>query len=211
MIMAAIMAAIMAHHQEQKRTHARVEDLLPLSWRRIDAREQAEVVAFFSKNGLFPSRRGGDVRQLLAALDIRDHLTRLEQESPELAFILGRLDVKLNLLLQLAHPSQGERPFLPTRVNLSGGGIAFWGDHPGLVVGDFLELRLALAVGALAIVDCFVRVVEISTPDNTELAKIACMFDPVSDDVREQIIQHVFKRQTAMLRAKKHGVRHTDG
>lgn len=190
----------------QQRAHARVDDRLPLSWKRVEHHEQAEIMAFFKKNGTFPPRQEDDVHQLLAALEIRDHLTRIEKDNPDLAFVLGRMDVKLNLLLQLAYPKQEARPFQPTRVNLGGGGMAFWGNHPEITVGDLLEIRLALSVGALAIVDFYVRVITIEKDDSADLAKIACQFDPILDDVREQIIQHVFKRQTTMLRAKKRQV-----
>lgn len=187
----------------QKRAHARVEDLLPLSWKQIEERERKEILAFFEKNGVFPPRQGEDVRQLLAALDVSDHLKRLEKTEADLAYILGRMDVKLNLLLQLSYPKTKDRPLMPTRVSLGGGGLAFWGNFPEIAVGHFLEIRLALSVGTLAIVDFFVRVIEIDRPNSSELAKIACQFDTILDDVREQIIQHIFKRQTSMLRAKK--------
>ena len=192
--------------ETQRRAHARVDDLLPLSWKRIDDAELAEIMAFFKKNGVFPPRQGEDVQQLLAALDVSDHLRRLEKDDPDLAYILGRVDVKLNLLLQLSYPKMKNRPLMPTRVNIGGGGIAFWDNHPDIAVGDFLEIRLALSVGALAIVDFFVRVIEMDKSDSADLAKIACQFDPILDDVREQIIQHIFKRQTTMLRAKKHRI-----
>lgn len=186
----------------QQRSHARVEDLLPLSWRRIEADEHAEIRAVFEQKGVLPPRQGENVHQLLAALDVGNNLTRLEKENPDLAYVLGRMDVKLNLLLQLAYPATEAHPFLPTRVNLGGGGLAFWGDPAPFVRGQFLEIRLALSVGALAIVDFFVQVVEVGRPGLDNLAKIACRFDPVTEDVREQIIQHVFKRQALILRAK---------
>ena len=192
--------------EAQQRAHTRIDDLLPLSWKRIEAKEHAEIMTFFEKNAAPPPRQGEDIHQLFAALDISDNLKRLEKESPDLAAILGRLDIKLNQLLQLSYPKADERPLIPTRVNLGGGGIAFWENHLPFAVGDFLEIRLALSVGTLAIVDLHVRVTEVGKPDTENLAKIACQFDPIQDDVREQIIQHVFKRQAALLRAKRKAV-----
>ena len=187
----------------QQRTYARIEDLLPFSWRVVDPRERLEIVTYFEKHGIFPPQHGEESQQLLSALDIRDPLKRLEKENPDLAFVLGRLDVKLNLLLQLSHPDTKDRHMTPTRLNLGGGGIAFWANGANFSVGDFLEIRLALSVGSLAIVDFFVQVIDIEMSDRDNLAKIACQFGPILDDVREQIIQHVFKRQTTLLRSKR--------
>lgn len=191
-----------SNSETQQRTYARIEDLLPFSWRLVGPRERLEVITYFEKNGLFPPQQGEESQQLLSALDIRDPLKRLERENPDLAYVLGRIDVKLNLLLQRFHPDTKEGHLTPTRVNLGGGGIAFWANSADFSVGDFLEIRLALAVGSLAIVHFFVQVVDIEMPSIDNLAKIACQFGPILDDVREQIIQHVFKRQTTLLRAK---------
>lgn len=187
----------------QQRGYIRVDDHLPLSWKKVEAAKQEEIAAFFRKNGVPPPNQGDNLRQLLAALDIQPHLKRLEKSSADLAYILGRMDAKLNMLLQLSYPGLKDQPMVPTPVNLGGGGIAFWEGHPAeLAVGDLLEVRLALSVGALAVVDLFVRVIDISKKDSKERVKIACCFDPVLDEVREQIIQHVFKRQATILRAK---------
>ncbi|MEO5353765.1 MAG: hypothetical protein H7835_11225 [Magnetococcus sp. XQGC-1] len=81
--------------------------------------------------------------------------------------------------------------------------MAFWEKDPALEVGDFLEMQLTLAVDAMATVGFFARVVRVDAVDAEGFTKVATLFDPVLDAHRDQIVQHVFKRQTDILRAQR--------
>lgn len=192
-----------SNRTQQKRSYARVDDLLPLSWRQVGATELGKVLSYFEKNRALPPRRSEELRRFMASLDIGEDLKYLQKSEPDLAHLLGRLDMKLNLLLQLFHPGDGDRPLAPTSVNLSGGGLAFWEPHSVRIrKGDILEICLALSMEALTTIDCFVRVVNIGQPDVEGLIKISCLFEPIVEKRRDQLIQHVFKRQSELLRNK---------
>ena len=142
----------------QQREFVRVDDTLPLAWRLVEESKLADVMAYYEKKRAFPPKQGDDIRQLLNSLDVSGKLKQLERSDPILAQILGRMDMKLNLLLRMFHPGEEERPLVPTVVNLSGGGIAFMESNPALRVGDVLEIRLALSNDALTSIECFARV-----------------------------------------------------
>ncbi len=187
----------------QRRAYARIDDFLPLSWRVVDPDEHEQVAVFFEKNRCFPPKPGDDVRRLLTTLTASHELAQLRQRQPDLAHVLEQVDAKINLVLRLLHPTLVEHSLVPTRVTLSGSGMAFWATDPSLTVGDFLEIHLTLAVDALVTVGFFVRVLRLEPADEAGEIPVVCQFEPILDDHREQIIQHVFKRQANMLRVQR--------
>jgi hypothetical protein len=186
----------------QKREFVRVDDVLPLSWRKMDPVEYKETATHFDRYGEFPVKNRG-IESIIASLDVSDKLKVLERTDPHLSRVLGRLDMKLNLLLRLFHPKETEQPLVPTPVNLSGGGIALWAKDHDLAVDDALDMRLALAVDGLVSIECYVRVVRIFPKNRGDLDKIACVFAPVMPADRERMIQYIFQRQAEMLRLRK--------
>jgi hypothetical protein len=120
-----------------------------------------------------------------------------------MSLILGRLDMKINLLLRLFHPGEQERPMVPTWVNLSGGGIAFKEEHNDLEEGEMLEIRLSFSIETMASIRFYVLIKKVFPPQDDGLSKIACIFQPILDRDREALIQHVFKRQAEELRLKR--------
>ncbi|MEO5339069.1 MAG: hypothetical protein H7837_00930 [Magnetococcus sp. MYC-9] len=188
----------------QRRAYTRVDDLLPLAWRLVTADEHAQVRAFFDKHRYLPPKPGDDVRRLLTQLTNSKEVAALREKQPSLIFILEHMDAKINLILRLLHPTLVEHTLLPTRVNLGGDGILIWMQaDPPVAVGDCLEVHLTLAVNALVAVGFFGQVLRIGEENEDGLRPVACCFDPILDEHREQIIQHVFKRQTDLLRAQR--------
>ncbi|MBF0145332.1 MAG: PilZ domain-containing protein [Magnetococcales bacterium] len=186
----------------QQRAFARVDDFLPLSWRRVSAEEFADVIANFNRTQSFPIPPD-DIQTVLANLEVTDKIQQLERSDPVLSRILSRLDMKLNMLLKVFYPGTEARPMVPTWVNMSGGGLAFKEAGLDVQVGDVLEIRLALSLDSLASIQCFARVVKTFPPDEDGLIKAACQFEPILDGDREKLIQHIFKRQSALLRSKR--------
>ncbi|MBF0271428.1 MAG: PilZ domain-containing protein [Magnetococcales bacterium] len=185
----------------QQRQFVRVDDSLPLAWRRIEESRFREILAYFEKHRVFP-QKGNDVHQVITSLDVTDSLRKMEQSDPLLARVLSRLDQKLNLLLRLFHPGESDRPMVITPVNLSGGGVSFLEKDPGLSKGEILEIRLALSVDALTVIECFGRVMVVSENAQDGLTRVACRFEPILDPDRERLIQYIFWRQSELLRAK---------
>ncbi|OSM02482.1 putative type IV pilus assembly PilZ [Magnetofaba australis IT-1] len=180
----------------------RIDDMLPMGWRRLDEQEFTKIAEYYEKNRVFPSKSSG-VNEILSAMDITDKLRKMEREDPTLALILSRLDMKLNLLIKLFHPAEEEQALTLTQVNLSGGGMAFWEKAPAIEIGDILELRLALSEEAMATIDCYARVMNIIPGERDGMTRVALKFDPILGSDRERIIQHIFKRQSEQLRAKR--------
>lgn len=188
--------------QNQQREFARVDDVLPLAWRRIHPARYAEVMDYHKKNHAFPPNVT-EINQFLSAMDVTDKLRQLQQSDPILASILVRLDQKLNLLLRLFHPGETERPMVLTPVNLSGGGIAFLDRNPGVAIEEILEMRLALSADSLLLIECYSRVMVVNENEQPGLTRVACRFEPILDPDRERLIQYIFKRQSELLRAKR--------
>lgn len=186
----------------QQREFTRVDDHLPLSWRRVADQEMAEIMTHYEKYRVFPTR-SNDIEQVLGSLDVVDKLKQLERSDPTLARILGRMDIKLNLLLRLFHPGEQERPMVPSWVNLSGGGVAFKEENCNLETGETLEVRLSFSLDTMASILCYVRVMKVFPQQDDGFTKVACRFEPIIDVDREALIQHIFKRQTEEIRSKR--------
>ncbi|MBF0358913.1 MAG: PilZ domain-containing protein [Magnetococcales bacterium] len=191
--------------QNQQREYARVDDHLPLGWRRVPEQEMSDILTHFKKFRVFPAREDA-LGSVVDSLDLSDKLKQLERADPTLARILGQIDMKLNLLLRLFNPGDKEHPMVPTWVNLSGGGIAFKEEHCDLEVGELLEIRIAFSMDTVASMLFYARIMKIFPPkeeDDDNLSKVACAFEPILDHDREALIQHVFKRQAEALRIKR--------
>ncbi|MBF0186561.1 MAG: PilZ domain-containing protein [Magnetococcales bacterium] len=187
---------------KQQREFVRVDDQLPLAWRVVNAGEIADVMSHFQKHGTFPTE-ANDVDALLSSLDIGTNLKQLERSDPNMATILGRLDVKLNMIIKLFHPSDKDQPMVPTPVNLSGNGLAFWEENPDVKNGEVLSVRIALSPDGLAAIDCYARVVHVAPNNREGLTKVACQFEPILGPDRERLISHIFQRQAEQLRSRR--------
>ncbi|MBF0424843.1 MAG: PilZ domain-containing protein [Magnetococcales bacterium] len=196
------MPAPAAPEKQQQREFVRIDDVLPFAWSKIPEEEIRKILLHYEKHREFPAKTG-DVNALLASMDITDKLKQLERDEPNLAKILSRLDMKLNFLIRLFHPGEQQQPLVPTPINLSGGGLAFWERDVPLATNEVLHVRLALSQDSLAVIECYARVVHIRQKDQNDLDKVACNFEPILSQDRESIIQHIFKRQAERLRAKK--------
>ncbi|MBF0308705.1 MAG: PilZ domain-containing protein [Magnetococcales bacterium] len=188
---------------DQKREFVRVDDVLPLAWKRITPEAHAAVMEHFTRFRALPSE--DPIQKFLSTMDVAPTLKQLEGKDPMLAAVLARLDMKLNLMIRLFHPGQDAQPMIPTEVNMSGGGIAFWEENPPFAVGDVLEMRLALSNNTLASFECYSRVVAIVAKNRQNRDKVACRFEPIMSLDRERIIQYIFKRQAELLRGSRQG------
>nr|CRH04944.1 conserved protein of unknown function [including conserved PilZ domain] [Candidatus Magnetococcus massalia] len=191
-----------ASKANQQRQFVRVDDTLPMSWRKLESDAYAKIAEYFEKHDIFPPKPGG-INATLKSLDITDPLKQLQRKDANMAEILGRLDQKLNLLIRLFHPQDDDQPMVMTPMNLSGGGLAFWQHSPQLESGDLLELRLSLGEDALLTLEAYTRVIVVLPNDRDGMTRVACKFDPILPNDQEQIIQHIFKRQSHLLRAKR--------
>ncbi|MBF0195839.1 MAG: PilZ domain-containing protein [Magnetococcales bacterium] len=196
------MAVKKPSQNNQQRAFARIDDNLPLGWRRVNKKEMKAISDHYKKFRSFPAE-GDSFSKTLDSLDITDKLRLLERSDPTMSRILGKLDMKVNLLLRLFHPGEQERPMVPTWVNLSGGGIAFKEEQNNLEEGEIIEIRLSFSIETMASIRFYARIMKVFPPKDDGLTKIACSFEPILDRDREALIQHVFKRQAEELRLKR--------
>lgn len=187
---------------DQKREFMRLDDMLPLSWRRCSEEELFTILEYFERHRAFPPRPAS-LDSMLSSLDISSKLQQLERNDPLMAKILGIIDIKLNLILRVFTPDRQERPLTPTPVNLSGGGMAFLERNPPLAAGDLLEIHLALTPDGLAMIQCYTRVLRIFEDFQDGLHKVACRFEPILDKDREAIVQFIFRRQAEYIRSRR--------
>ncbi|HIJ85182.1 MAG TPA: hypothetical protein HPQ00_13400, partial [Magnetococcales bacterium] len=73
----------------QQRAFVRVDDYLPMSWRRVDPEEFAEIISNFEKKQNFPAI-SDDIQSVLVNLEVTDKIQVLERTDPVLARILSR-------------------------------------------------------------------------------------------------------------------------
>ncbi|MEO5378375.1 MAG: PilZ domain-containing protein [Magnetococcus sp. DMHC-6] len=184
----------------QQRQHVRVEDHLPFAWRSVLPSEMNDITNYFKKYKFLPNCHGNN-QQILSALDTSQAIAKLQIENSALAQILGRIDQKLNFLIGLYSSGENNKPLAPTRMNLSGGGLAFWEKGVIFSEGEVLELQIALTQDLLTIIRCMARVMAVFQNDYEGMDRIACRFELILDSDREKIIQHIFKRQAFFLRS----------
>jgi hypothetical protein len=120
---------------------------------------------------------------------------------PDLAEWLIMLNSKLDAIINLlAHQNESNHRIAQKKVNISGGGLSF-DSTDKYDIGDLLEIKMALPVILSSILYVYGEVVDIRAKD--DYFQIAVKFVTIEDDIREQIVQFVFKTQRDILRQKK--------
>lgn len=130
------------------------------------------------------------------------HLEPLRRALPEVAGYLEGLNEKLDLLIQLMAAAEADLGDQPTHdVDLSASGISFSSEQP-IAPGSVLELKLLMFPSYLCIL-CFGTVVHcdpLPGEDSGFPYRLGVEFTHIRDTDRELIVQHVTRRQSAMLR-----------
>jgi len=172
----------------ERREYFRINDILPLYHSAVPAPSVDE--------------QSSDPRVLLSALEpeLNDAVNRVFRDDPVTGQALGLLNRKISLISATlpGQDAMDNARHVPTRVSLSGSGIAFDNDKC-LTVGSRRRLSVLLQPSQVPVkLDCTV-LESVPADSEDQSCWIRLAFDP--DDVsREQIIRYVVQRQ-AMQRA----------
>lgn len=185
---------------DERRTWARIDDRLLLSYRVEDGQE------------------GGDAAGQMADLDraVTTFITKptadlLAQAEPSLTGSplvpwLIKIDWLLNVILTSLAKIRPDAISLPelTKVSLSGGGLAFETPRP-IKVGDMLSLTLVLP--PFTPVHARAAVVDVAPPDaHVSRRRISVEFTAIEPDDQERLIRHILHAQAEQLRARRLGI-----
>lgn len=189
-----------------RRRYFRIEDRALVKYRVIGLESLPRERQFIQLNEI----RASNLHAALLGLDLRlqELIDSIHDESKVLAQALELMNRKLNLIervvaLESTLSGPGEQQeHQPTEVNLGGGGLALRAAG-ALALNAYLAIDLILlpshhpmrAIGR--VVDC--REVE---PGDFS---IAIEFDEIREEDRDMLIQHVVRRQSAILRQERQG------
>lgn len=126
-------------------------------------------------------------------------LTELEDKllSDWLKMLNAKLDSIINMLT-FQREGFGSLPF--AQVNISGGGLGF-NSREKYNQGDVLEIKMILPMMPPVALYIYGEVVKIEQQINSYA--IAVKFIAMDEDIRDEIVKFVFRRQREMLREKR--------
>lgn len=124
----------------------------------------------------------------------------LEKESPAAARYAELLEHKLDKLLEVLVVAEMGGGALPRPVDLGADGMGFSDDMP-LAVGSVLDLRLGLLSSGQAI-RTLAEVLRCTPCVGAGRYRIGVQFDFLRPADQELLVQHVVRRQAALLRAR---------
>ena len=191
----------------ERRQYFRIEDRALIKYRVIGEDELERERRFIYLNEI----RASNLHAALLGIDLRlqEAIDQVRDDTPAIAQALDLLNRKVNLIERVVSLETGEaagqsyREHEPTEVNLSGGGIALAAATP-LALNAYLAIDLVL-MPAHHPMRAIGRVVDCRKSEQAAGFAIAVEFDEIRDEDREILIQHVIKRQSALLREQRQG------
>jgi hypothetical protein len=114
-----------------------------------------------------------------------------------LTLLNSKLDAIANIISQIG---EKKTQVSQKKVNISGGGLSFDSTEK-YTIGDMLEIKIILPVNVSSTLYIYGEVVDVRARDDH--FQTAVRFMTIDDDIREQIVQFVFKTQRDILRHKR--------
>jgi hypothetical protein len=166
------------------REYSRVDAVIPIEVRVVPPPERQNMKCFIAGESVLP-----------------DYQVPNDVNDPVLAEWLKMLNAKLDALITIASTRNEKTPRISQKkVNISGGGLSF--DSPDKYrIGDMLEIKMILPVTMSSTLYVYGEVVDVRQRE--DFFQTAVKFMTIDDDIREQIVQFVFKAQRDILRHKK--------
>jgi hypothetical protein len=166
------------------REYSRVDALIPIEVRVVPHEERLNIKCFIAGDTMLPDYQVPD--------DLND---------PLLTEWLKMLNAKLDAVIGIIAKQQETSPrFSQKRVNISGGGLSF-DSHEEYKINDLLEIKMILPVTLSSTLYVYGEVVDVRKKE--DYFQTAVKFVTIDDDIREQIVQFVFKAQRDIIRHKK--------
>jgi hypothetical protein len=166
------------------REYSRVDALIPIEVRLVPPEDRLNIKCFITGDAAIPEYQ--------APNDLND---------PALNEWLKMLNTKLDAIMGMVAKPQDKPPRISQKkVNISGGGLSF-DSNEEYHIGNLLEIKMILPVTLSSTLYVYGEVVDVRKRDN--YFQTAVKFITIDDDIREQIVQFVFKMQRDIIRQKK--------
>lgn len=186
-----------------RRESVRATDRVMLAYKKIAPEKFADIaedhrqgISIYTQEGL------GDMQMYVGA---HGALDRLRDRDQDLADFLRHLDNKINLLLKRVKGERGIFDALKMqKVNLSGKGLAFY-SFEEFQPGEIVEVHLAL-LPSYTYMYFFARVVKCENEGEHQgktIYRVGTEFALVTDEDRDRLVQHSFKKQSLALRSRR--------
>jgi hypothetical protein len=166
------------------REYSRVDALIAIDVRVVPPPERQSIKCFIS----------GDIA-------LPDFPLPGNVNDPALAEWLTMLNAKLDAIATIM-AQQGDKTshISQKKVNISGGGLSFDSSEK-YNLGDLLEVKMVLPVNLSSTIHIYGEVVDVRAREDH--FQTAVKFITIDDEIREQIVQFVFKTQRDLLRHKR--------
>jgi hypothetical protein len=166
------------------REYSRVDAVIPIEVRVVPPPERQNMKCFIAGETVLP-----------------DYQVPNDVNDPVLAEWLKMLNAKLDALVNIMSIRDEKTPRISQKkVNISGGGLSFDSSEK-YRIGDMLEIKMILPVTLSSTLYVYGEVVDVRARE--DFFQTAVKFITIDDDIREQIVQFVFKAQRDILRHKK--------
>lgn len=191
----------MHHELSDKREFFRINDTVVINYKIIDTSETGTVARRIEEA---QDTSGASEKAQLRILNnnLQQLIDRLNQTDRDIARALRLLDEKLSLVT--ARMQRKFHPISPeelTKVNLSGGGIAFMVDTP-IDARNSMEVFLQLLPEGNTI-HTLARVVSCDPPSASDASNrylLRLAFTHMDEEDRNMLVRHTLKRQAQALR-----------
>jgi len=148
-----------------------------------------------------PEERQGIRSKISGETVLAEYQTLTDVEDKLLSDWLKMLNAKLDSLINMLtfqREGFGSLPF--AQINISGGGLGFTSMEP-YNRGDVLEMKMILPMMPPVALYIYGEVVKVDKQINSHA--IAVKFIAMDEDMRDEIVKFVFRRQREMLREKR--------
>ena len=166
------------------REFSRVDANIPLDARLVPAEERKSMRSKVSGDAIMAEFR--------ALPDLQDKLL-----ADWMKMLSTKLDAIINMLV-FQREGFSSLPF--KHVNISGGGLSF-ASKDRFNNGDIVEIKMMLPIMPPVALYIYGEVVKIETQVNGYM--IAVKYIEMEEDIRDEIVKFVFKRQREILREKR--------
>lgn len=180
----------------ERRNFFRINDKVLLTYRLLDEETYQGLKNKASNNKV----NSFNLKAHFAALDqsMRPVMSRLRQQSGDLALCISAMDQKLEMLAEVLFQTDNDVENLPSQeVNLSAGGICFQAQKP-VQPESILQLRMLLMPSGVGI-EAYARVVYCQRVKKQEVGrfpyKVGAEFRHMREEDKDLIIRHVLCKE----------------
>lgn len=188
---------------QERREYFRIDDTVSLKYRVIQTQD--------AEDEMHKARQGyaqlAELKSALACIDARldDIQTQLHQTNPLVADMLDILNKKIAIHEKLlGFEEYNDNVLSPAQhVNISGSGVAFEAQTP-INEGTYLKLEM-ITYPEQTFIPAYATVVFCKKSDKTSAAgyRIAVKYSVITDEDRERLVNHIFRKQSDQLRQQR--------